>query len=622
MRDGTVHNGAVWAASDAPVGDGPGLSRDVFGFAGRAVSTGLAAVVYAQQEPATSGYGTAVGHEKRQTRVLVACGTSGPAPTGGSANRSYLAAVDFAVARDGRLATAPSLVALTEAGKPTMVGDAAAVAAAQAAVDAARASLDKDRQVAAQIPQTQANIGYWEGMFGYAYVSFSGWYRQLQEQQAAQQRLGARQAALDTAEDALVTVSGGTRGGGDTVVAMPVVSTDRQGLTVCGALLAFAWTEDAPFLLDGTGGDVVLYFRGGAGQFFSAYYSTLVTRATRSLGAGADRLEFVARDTATRAKDFTVRVAADAGSAADLCTVTVTCGSRTETYLRVPRAAASLAAVLNGNPPTGTLLGIVLSVKDRLVELTAPLSAPLAVGSLVLVGGRVRKIDAAAPAGATTFTVAGDPVTAAAGSQVTAALYDYADATAGVTGTDLSSGSRIVAVTRVGSTAAVVADGDAKDAGDGVGPHWRGHAPGRAPAFDGTTQYLTAVNGADFGTDGDLTLEAWLNPASATGTVLRAAGPATPYGLALRGTTLSSGISFEEDNVIECGDRLTLTGISFSIEMWVFRQAVNREDLVFSTGLSLLVGIDSSNRFLFGGDFGTPGRADLDYAVTTATVPA
>ncbi|MFJ8742975.1 LamG-like jellyroll fold domain-containing protein [Embleya sp. NPDC127516] len=622
MRDGTVHNGAVWVASDAPVGDGPGLSRDVFGFAGRAVSTGLAAVTYSQQEPATTGYGTAVGHEKRQTRVLVACGTSGPAPAGGAANRSYVAAVDFAVARDGRLAAIPSLVSLAEAGKSGAVGDAAAVAAAQAAVDAARASLDADRQLAAQVQQTLAAIDSYDRMFGPSFASIFGVHRRLQEQQAAQQRLGARQAAVDAAEDALMTVSGGTRGGGDTVVAMPVVSTDRQGLTVYGALLAFAWTEDAPFVLDGAGGDVVLYFRGGAGQFFSAYYSTLVTRATRSLGAGSDRLEFVARDTATRAKDFTVQVTADAGSAADLCTVTVTCGSRTETYLRVPRAAASLAAVLNGNPPAGTLLGTVLSVKDRLVELTAPLPAPLAVGSRVLVGGRVRKVDAAAPASATTFTVSGDAVIAAAGSQVTAVLYDYADATGSVTGTDLSSGSRIVAVTRVGSTTAVVADGDAKDAGDGVGPHWRGHAPGRAPAFDGTTQYLTAVDGADFATDGDLTLEAWLNPASATGTVLRAAGPATPYGLALRGTTLFSALSLEEDNVVECGDRLTLTGTSFTIEMWALRQATNRDDLLFSTGFGLMVGIDSNNRFMFGGDVGIPGQADLTWAMTTATVPA
>lgn len=634
LRDGEAKNSPVWVSSDAPVGDGPGLSRDVFAFAGRAVSTGFAATLYAQQEPATVGYGAAVGHEKSQTRLLLACGTSGPAPTGGSAARSYLAAVDFAVRRDGRLAAVPARITLAEAGKSGAVGGPSEVAASQAVVDAARKALEADRALAAQVDKTIADIeadnaqfswwpSYWEWM---AAVGKRNLPAELPGMLAARARLGAREAALEAAQDALVTLSGGAHGGGDTVVAMPLVATDRDGLTVFGALLAFAWTEDAPYVLDGSTGDVVLYFRGGKGQFFSAYYSTLVTRATKSITADGS-LNFSARDTTTRLADFTVKITADttaAGPDRDLCTVTVTRGTRTETFAHTPRAAASLAAVLNGNPPPQTVLGTVASAKDRLVELAAPLPVSLAAGSRVLVDGRVRRIDVAAAAGATTFTVTGQAVTAATGAQVATALYDWADATSNIPGVDLSTGSQIVAVT--GTATAAVPDGSATDTVDGTGPHWRGHAPGRAPTFDGATQHLAAATSADFATDGDLTLEAWLNPTTTQGTVLHAAGPvtgpATGYGLALRSQSVFSGIALETDNVIECSGVLDLTGKSFTVEMWAFREATGRDDILFMLGLGLQIGITKENRFVCQGDFGSAGTWDFASAMTTATVAA
>ncbi|MEU8137795.1 LamG domain-containing protein [Streptodolium elevatio] len=631
LRDGEAKNSPVWVASDAPAGDGPGLSRDVFAFAGRTVSTAPAAALYAQQEPATTGYGAAVGHEKRQTRLLLACGTSGPAPKGGVATRSYLAAVDFALTRDGRLAAVPASITLAEAGKPGTVGDLAAIKTAQAAVDAARTALDADRTLAGRVEQNRSNVEYFSArvasspydILGNIHLRTSQTY--LSSSLAARERLGVREAALEAAEDALMTVSGGTRGGGDTVVAMPLVATDRQGLTVYGALLAFAWTEDAPFVLDSSTGDVVLYFRGGSGQFFSAYYSTLVARAARRVDVGAGRLEFVARDLVTRLADFTVKVSADSASDADRCTVTVTRGTRTETFGHVPRAAASLAAVLNGTLGSGALLGTVLSVKDQVVELAAPLTVSLAADERVSVDGRIRTVAAAAPAGATTVSVTGSAVTAAVGAQVSSVLYDYADAACSVPGVDLSAGSQIVAVTRVDATASV-ADATAADSVAGVGPHWRGHAPGRAPSFDGTTQYLTAADGADFATEGDLTLEAWVNPTTGAtgtgGTVLHAAGPDTPYGLALRSSSVSSGIALETDNVIECGNELDLTETDFTIEMWAYRQATGRTDGLLTKGTALEIAVLEDNRLAFGGDFGTPEKRDYSFAVTTATVPA
>ncbi len=601
-RHAEARNTPEWVGSGAPVGDGTGLARDVFGIVGRTVSTGLAATLYTQQEPAVSGYGgTTVVQEKRQTRLLLVCGTTGPAPAGGDANRSYVTAVDFGVTRDGRLAWAPTSVTLPERGKTALFGDAAiTVADAQAAVDAARAALAADRVLAAQIPQILAecaanNVNVWWlelnrrwDLGSPRFMLEAGLALRLRAAQAAQQRLGSRQAELDAAENQLVMVSGGTLGGGDVVVEMPLVSTDRDGLTVFGALLAFAWTDKAPFLLDSSTGDVVLYFRGGTGQFFSAYYSALVSRATRSTKVGNGSVQFVARDTSTRMKDFTVQVAADA--AADLCTVTVTRGTRTETFRGVPRAAASLTAVLNGNPPVGTVLGSVRSVKDRLVELATPLAEPLAVGSRVSVGGRIRRLDATAPVGATTFTVTGDAVTAGAGTQVTAVLYDYADATCNVPGVDLSCGSQIVGAVPRDATGAVP-DGIATDAGDGVGPHWRGHAPGRAPTFDGT-QTLRGSAAANFDTDADVTVEAWVKPGVAPGRKIGDPGT-KQYRVAQVSATgsprvlmelitghLHQSLTLEPDNWLDCGDRLDLNGRDFTVEMRVCLTNGNHRNLV------------------------------------------
>lgn len=591
-RHGEARNTPEWVGSGAPVGDGTGLAREVFGIAGRAVSTGLAATLYTQQEPAVSGYGgTTVVQEKRQTRLLLAWGTTGPAPAGGDANRSYVAAVDFGVSRDGRLAWAPTSVTLPERGKTALFGDAAiTVAEARTAVDTARAALAADRALAAEIPQILAecaadNVNVWvleqsgpldlgspRGMLE------AGLAIRLHAARAAQQRLPGRQAESDAAENQLVMVSGGTLGGGDVVVEMPLVSTDREGLTVFGALLAFAWTDKAPFLLDSSTGDVVLYFRGGTGQFFSAYYSALVSRAARGAKVGNGSVQFVARDTSTRMKDFTVRVAADA--AADLCTVTVTCGTRTETFRGVPRAAASFTAVLNGNPPVGTVLGTVRSAKDRLVELAVPLAEPQVAGSRVSVGGRIRTLAAAAPVGATTFTVTGDAVTAGAGTQVTAVLYDYADATCNVPGVDLSRGSQIVGAVGRDATGAVP-DGTAIDAGDGVGPHWRGHAPGRAPTFDGKQTLYGSAAAASFGTEADVTVEAWLKPGVAPGRkigdpatklyrVAQVSPPGSPRVLMeLITGHLYQSLTLEADNWLDCGDRLDLNGRDFTVEMRV-----------------------------------------------------
>lgn len=151
-RDAAV-NGAAWTTSEAPVGDGPGLSRDLFAIKGREVVGGLAASLYYQQEQQSSGYGT-VATEKRQARVLLACATSGPPPQGSAGGRNHLCTIDLALGRGGRLAALPREVVLDPIGVPEPTKDLDLLAAAEAKVNAARAQLGADWKLADDLPAT------------------------------------------------------------------------------------------------------------------------------------------------------------------------------------------------------------------------------------------------------------------------------------------------------------------------------------------------------------------------------------------------------------------------------------------------------------------------------------
>src|SRR5262249_54581733 len=110
----------------------------------------------------------------------------------------------------------------------------------------------------------------------------------------ARDELASGQSALRALRDKLAGLTGAQQGAADLTIPMPSLGQDRDGLTAYGGLLAFAWTGDAPFVLDSASGDVVLYFRGGDGQFFSAYYDTRVFRGAQKLDAGGSPIRLMA----------------------------------------------------------------------------------------------------------------------------------------------------------------------------------------------------------------------------------------------------------------------------------------------------------------------------------------
>lgn len=104
--------GATWVKSDAPIGDHPGLQRTSFslksGSDERKIASGLASVLYHQQEKVATGYDQQEKPVKRNARVMLTVGTSNSA----TPDQNFIAAVDFAVSREGKIAQAPDCLTL------------------------------------------------------------------------------------------------------------------------------------------------------------------------------------------------------------------------------------------------------------------------------------------------------------------------------------------------------------------------------------------------------------------------------------------------------------------------------------------------------------------------------
>ena len=110
-NNGTI-SGATWEESDALIGNHPGVSRDSFSITGRTIESGLTAVQYFQQEDAQVGNDQESKPMKTNARVMLAVATGGTDANGATTTNKYIAALDFAVSREGRLAQIPDNISL------------------------------------------------------------------------------------------------------------------------------------------------------------------------------------------------------------------------------------------------------------------------------------------------------------------------------------------------------------------------------------------------------------------------------------------------------------------------------------------------------------------------------
>ncbi|HEX4948950.1 MAG TPA: LamG-like jellyroll fold domain-containing protein [Blastocatellia bacterium] len=132
--------GGEWIASDAPLGENPGIRRDRLRFAGRNIASGPAALLYYQQEKVAGGYDGQAKPLKQKARVMLTVATSIVGP-----NENKIAALDFGVSREGRLAQTPDVVTLpasTAADSSGSIND----------------QLDSLSRLEAQVRQTEADL--------------------------------------------------------------------------------------------------------------------------------------------------------------------------------------------------------------------------------------------------------------------------------------------------------------------------------------------------------------------------------------------------------------------------------------------------------------------------------
>ncbi|MGF1426444.1 LamG-like jellyroll fold domain-containing protein [Kitasatospora sp. LaBMicrA B282] len=135
----------AWVTSGAPVADHPGIRRDAFRVTGRTVSGGLSVALYQQQEEGLAGHGT-IRPLKRQTRVLLTW-TAGTAAD----QTGRIAALDLAVARDGRLAQLPDALDLPVVGTAVEEVDPARENQLKAEVEEAKKKLEKATKALADL---------------------------------------------------------------------------------------------------------------------------------------------------------------------------------------------------------------------------------------------------------------------------------------------------------------------------------------------------------------------------------------------------------------------------------------------------------------------------------------
>ncbi|WP_017299436.1 LamG-like jellyroll fold domain-containing protein [Nodosilinea nodulosa] len=146
----------AWVVSDAPIGENAGVNRDSFRVEGRTVASGMASLLYFQQEAARTGYDQQAKPLRQGARVMLAVATQAAGD-----DQNQIATLDFGVSASGRLAKIPDNLAL----RPVAVerdGDPVDVSAEMAQIQAIqqvidqRLSADDTADVSAELAQIEA----------------------------------------------------------------------------------------------------------------------------------------------------------------------------------------------------------------------------------------------------------------------------------------------------------------------------------------------------------------------------------------------------------------------------------------------------------------------------------
>ena len=396
-NNGTIH-GATWEKSEALIGSHPGISRDSFSFAGRTIESGLTAVHYFQQEDAQVGNGQENKPMKTNARVMLAVATGGKDASGSATDNKYIAALDFAVSREGKLAQVPDNLSLnwinrTDIGGGSIESSFGEVARLEGEISQLKLDISQTEEISSKInlarqerleayhsisdftwlvwskleytremipdpdtdhwPQIDARILLRDSMYNRFFSDYVR--RQHSQYDETFERINRATQTISTLTHNLQTSSDLIEHKrqelsskqvelertkeqlyGQVSLPMSWLHTDSDGLITSGALLGFAHTSDTPQLFDSAMGKLALYFQGTNEQCFTAYYDTKTARAQQVIDIGGGKIHFLARTIGAESNAATITIGD--GNSRDTCKVTIANPQIgiTETWEEVP----------------------------------------------------------------------------------------------------------------------------------------------------------------------------------------------------------------------------------------------------------------------------------------------
>jgi hypothetical protein len=330
-------------------------------------------------------------------------------------------------------------------------------------------------------------------------------------------------------------------------VPMTLLHSDRNGLTLSGAILGFAWTPDTPRLYDSATGNLALYFRGTNDQFFVTYYSTLTQRARYTLPGelGLASVVCVAQSVEPEFDRLAIQIDGDPNPA--LCTLTIGFQSPDapplpdsptpdpslptpsftpiETWTKLPRDPYRLTQIINGlTEPTYLGSGTIQTTTDGArLTLIEGIRRSLPTGAVLSINNQTVTLREAVPLGATTLPL--EPLTSPPPPLPTSPTlsptpsiylldYNYANASSTQAGVDLANGSVLIAATTTDNNSPIRVDRTFTSA-ETQSSRWTAMAPGYTLTFSDTSYAYLPTNTTQIraltATD-DLTLEAWVRP--------------------------------------------------------------------------------------------------------------
>ncbi|AOX00100.1 hypothetical protein BJP34_12170 [Moorena producens PAL-8-15-08-1] len=467
-NNGTI-SGATWQKSDALIGNHPGVSRDSFSFTGRTIESGLTAVQYFQQEDAQIGNEQESKPMKTNARVMLAVATGGTDANGATTTNKYIAGLDFAVSREGKLTQVPDNLSLSWLNRTDLDGDSietsfSAVGSLETEISQLKREiqiLNEELEPLQEITQrleelnqdkqqTESSLKSWkEKLNGPITEQFVGAYSvraiisyvennlsylntritELEAQKASfdgqKQELDEKQASLLTKQEQLERKKETLYG--QVSLPMALLHTDYDGLTASGALLGFAHTGDTPQLFDSAMGKLALYFQGTNTQFFTAYYDSKTARAQKVIDTDGGKVSFLARSTGAESNAATITISD--GNNPDTCEVTIANSETgiTETWENVPRDPRMFSKVLNGQAKP-LYLAQVAATSGTVTELTLveTTNRQLAAGAVLKIGETKVITSAEVPVNSSSIPVNSASLEVEEETPVYLVVYDYA----------------------------------------------------------------------------------------------------------------------------------------------------------------------------------------------------